>query len=245
MSTFDTKVMRWLKAANINGAEKKDVLSNGIEGTDRYLRMETDANYEVSTRNVVDWNCREAMLKEVQKVNEDLDLDPDVNYSEKPSDIFKIMKTLGPNSCGVAWLRHDGTLRLQLAVKKLPFRMVNNMPSPDLPVRVLGLIRLGTLLLEYEPSTFGYDEISAHVGKISQGESKPCPTFESWPHSLREYVKKEIPRSEHTLPYQASRGYRSSPDEDSLLATTGSKWILNTTGRWTNLNSSYNSSPGR
>ena len=233
MSAFDTKVMRWLQTANINGSEKKDVLSNGIGGVDRYMRLETDAAETGITGNV-DWSCRERMIQEVQKVDRDLHDDPEINYSEKLTDIQAIMNTLGPNSCGVAWLRSDGTLKLQLSVKKLPFYMVNGMPSPDLPVRVLGLIKLGTLILEYEPSTYGYDAIREHVGYVKEGESVPCPVLKKWPHRLRSYQKREIPSSEPKNYIQNLREATISPSDDSLMRSVGdARWALNSTGRWT------------
>eukprot|EP01060_Flectonema_neradi_P020424 TRINITY_DN2796_c0_g2_i1.p1 TRINITY_DN2796_c0_g2~~TRINITY_DN2796_c0_g2_i1.p1 ORF type:complete len:528 (+),score=51.11 TRINITY_DN2796_c0_g2_i1:146-1729(+) len=231
MSDFDTRVMRWLAVANINGVEKKNVLSNGIGGADRYVRLESDGSFDggaVDFRSVVDWRCREAMIREVQKVDNDLDTDPEFTYSEKLTGIQALLNTLGPNSCGVAWLRHDGTLRLQLAVKKLPFRMVNNMPSPDLPVRVLGLIKLGIMILEYKPTAFGYEAMKNHVSPIKKGGSVPCPLFKRWPHPLKDYRKKEIQKSESAqvkAPYHNLREATQSPPDDVLMRSVGD-------GRW-------------
>ena len=235
MSDFDTRVMRWLQTANINGSEKKDVLANGIGGVDKYMRMDTEGSFEsgsVDVRETLSWGCREEMLREVQKVDRDLHDDPEINYSEKLTDIQAIMNTLGPNSCGVAWLRDDDTLRFQLSVKKLPFYMVNCMPSPDLPVRVFGLIRLGILILEYKSETEGYEEMINHVSPIEQGESVPCPLFREWPHPLREYKKRSVPESEPFHLSFASHNAVAVPAAEILTGTNDDDDDEDDGGRW-------------
>eukprot|EP01064_Diplonema_japonicum_P011949 TRINITY_DN1940_c0_g5_i2.p1 TRINITY_DN1940_c0_g5~~TRINITY_DN1940_c0_g5_i2.p1 ORF type:complete len:562 (+),score=138.22 TRINITY_DN1940_c0_g5_i2:48-1688(+) len=188
MSKFDSRVLTWVKGARIVPDGKITVLDNGIECVNKFERIESHepmrSRSPLRRQNSGDMLIQDKM--ETEKTNAVLEKQntevwaPPVLYRE----VFQPLGEKVP-ACGVAWMRSNGTLRLQLNIKKLPYNMRKQLNTKKLPVQVPELAERGNiLLLEYPQERVGYSEMAMHIGPIQAGCSAEVPMMEDWPYTL-------------------------------------------------------------